>query len=94
MDGAAPMVIGSNVRLEPGPPAPFPSDARPICSIADEQGEDISYGILLAADGDGIELIAAPFVATAATIRIGRIWAEPVQSEWRLLGKLSPAWAS
>ncbi len=77
------------VVLEPGPPLPLTQAARPVCSLADEEGEDLALGV--------VEQAQPLRVFTACTkpvrrVRLGKMWAGPAAGGWRLLEKLSPAW--
>ncbi len=61
-----------------------------MCALADE--EDMSIGILLAADAAGARLFAPLPPRPPLRIRLGKMWAAPAAGEWKLIEALSPAW--
>ena len=81
------MSLPKPALIEPLRPAPFVDDARPVCCLADESGEDRVLGILL-----GDHLLAPPPPRPPTILRLGAMWAEPEGEGWRLLDKLRPAW--
>lgn len=92
--GAELQALPSGIIAEPGPPAPFTGAARPVCSLADEAGTDLAYGILQGMDADRFQMLTSGPASAACRLRLGRMWAEPKDGAWRLLEKLEPAWAS
>ena len=40
------------------------------------------------------EVEAPPPPRPVATVRLGKMWAEPREGGWRLLEKLEPAWSA
>jgi polynucleotide 5'-hydroxyl-kinase GRC3/NOL9 len=77
--------------FSPAPPRLFESAARPVCALGDAAGRDFAYGLLL--DTDPVTMLVRERVGAAATIRLGKMWAEPVEGGWRLLDTLRPAWS-
>jgi polynucleotide 5'-kinase involved in rRNA processing len=72
---------------EPAPPRPATGSERPVCAIADAQGEDRAIGILLAPDR-----LLTRFRGLPHRIRLGKLWAVPGADGWTLLERLVPAW--
>lgn len=80
-------------QVKPAPPAPFESEARPICSLADEAGADMEIGILEVFDEETLFIRARPPSRPPRLLRLGRMWAKPGgQGAWTLLEKLNPSW--
>nr|WP_295373363.1 Clp1/GlmU family protein [uncultured Sphingosinicella sp.] len=75
----------------PAPPQLFESAARPVCALSNAAGRDFAYGLLL--DLEPVTMLVHGPIGPAATIRLGKMWAEPAESGWRLLDTLSPAWS-
>ena len=78
--------------FEPNPPAPFATDARPVCALADDAGEDMKIAILLACGAAGATFLARTPARPAHRARLGKMWAQPHGAGWKLLDRLSPAW--
>ncbi len=83
-----------SVRFDPAPPLRFTGPERPVCALADNEGRDISYGILVAADEEEVSVIATPADVRSRIFRLGKMWARPRDTGWRLEEKLSPSWMS
>ena len=88
----AQMLTFHSLDFDPGPAAPLPGAARPICALADRAGIDRSYGILEAVEEGCVRIRAVAPERPIESIRLGRMWAEPKEGGWRLLEKLSPSW--
>ena len=78
--------------LQPGPLAPWESTARPVCSLADAQGDDLALGIVQGADGGALSVYTRASTAEVQLVRLGKMWAEPREAGWRLIERLSPSW--
>lgn len=91
--GAAPLRL-EGTDFHPAPPAIPVGEARPVCALADENGRAMCLGVLLGADEGAATVQAPPPPRPARLVRIGKTWAERKGGEWRLLEKLSPAWAA
>jgi polynucleotide 5'-kinase involved in rRNA processing len=78
-------------KIEPAPPSPFLSDARPVCALADEAGADMEIGILEGSDEEGLFIRARAPARPPRLVRLGRMWAAPGNG-WKLLETLSPSW--
>jgi polynucleotide 5'-kinase involved in rRNA processing len=73
----------------PAPPRAFESAARPVCALGDAEGRYLSYGLLL----DSATMLVRRPHGRAATVRLGKMWAEPLEGGWRLRDTLDPAWS-
>jgi polynucleotide 5'-hydroxyl-kinase GRC3/NOL9 len=82
----------SSLRFDPAPPAHLEGAARPVCALADPMGQDVGYGIVEEVGEEAIVILAPPLEAPVATVRLGRMWAERREQEWRLLETLRPSW--
>jgi hypothetical protein len=91
LDGASTLAIDA-AALEPGPLAPWDSPARPVCSLADADGNDLALGIIQAAEGETLSVYTRAPIAEVRLVRLGKMWAEPKEGSWRLLERLSPGW--
>jgi polynucleotide 5'-kinase involved in rRNA processing len=81
----------SRLRFLPAPPPLLASDERPVCSVADERGRDVGYGLVLGPD----ELFVSKLPPEPTpVVRLGRIWARPGADGWSLLERLAPAWTT
>jgi hypothetical protein len=80
-------------KIEPAPPAPLVSDARPVCALADEAGADMEIGILEAIDRESLFIRARAPARPPGLIRLGKMWAAP-GNRWKLLETLSPSWCA
>jgi hypothetical protein len=78
--------------FEPGPPRLLEGERRPLCCLADAAGEDMLVGVLEDFGPDGVRIRAAAPPRPPTLVRLGRIWAKPVDGGWRLLDRLEPAW--
>ena len=76
----------------PGPPLAFEAERRPVCCLADAAGEDMALGVLERLGEESVRIRGTPPARPPAQIRLGRMWARPDGSGWRLLDKLEPAW--
>jgi hypothetical protein len=83
--------IAPDPKIEPAPPSPFLSDARPVCALADEAGADMEIGILEGSDEEGLFIRARAPARPPRLVRLGRMWAAPGNG-WKLLETLSPSW--
>jgi polynucleotide 5'-hydroxyl-kinase GRC3/NOL9 len=79
------------LSFEPAPPALFQGDARPVCALADEAGEDFALGILLDWDGSDATLLTTTPARHPHAIRLGKMWAQPAEPGWKLLDRLADA---
>ena len=82
--------VGS-VTFEPGLPVTPSNGIRPVCAVADAAGEDMAIAVLLAAGEDEVVLRVSPPPRPIARIRLGRMWAAPDDTGWRLLERRDPA---
>jgi hypothetical protein len=89
---AEPWSLPPGVGFEPASPRPPAGTARPVCALADEEGEAMALAILLAADTHRIALFSRRPVRPPARIQLGKMWAEPGDSGWTLLEPLAPSW--
>jgi hypothetical protein len=79
--------------IEPAPPAPFESEARPVCALADEAGADMEIGILEAFDPESLFVRSRTPARSPRLVRLGKMWAAPGNG-WKLLEKLGPSWCA
>jgi polynucleotide 5'-hydroxyl-kinase GRC3/NOL9 len=91
--GAQPRTFAA-LRLEPGQAMAFEASARPVCALADAGGEDMCIGLLLETQQGQVRVHCPPPPRPPAILRLGKIWAEPAAEGWKLLERLSPAWAA
>lgn len=90
--GAESLVL-TDIAFEPAPPVAIQLGGRhPICSLADAQGTDMALGIVEAAEEGRVRVLVRPPVRPAATIRLGKMWAEHRIGAWTLLDTLHPSW--
>jgi polynucleotide 5'-hydroxyl-kinase GRC3/NOL9 len=83
----------TGVAFEPAPPIAIALGARhPVCSLADAEGTDMAIGIVEAAADGTVRVLAPPPDRPVATVRLGRMWAEPRDGAWALLDTLHPSW--
>ena len=88
LEGASPQGF-SGLSFEPAPPAPLIGEARPVCALADEAGEDIALAILLGWDKAGASLLTPPPARPPHFVRVGKMWAQPAETGWKLLARLA-----
>lgn len=84
----------ADLRLEPGDALAFEASARPVCALADSDGEDMAIGVLLGTEEGHVRVHSPRPPRPPAFLRLGKIWAEPAADGWKLLERLSPAWAA
>jgi polynucleotide 5'-hydroxyl-kinase GRC3/NOL9 len=89
--GADRLLIPPAVRFWPSPPPPLTETARPICALASASGEDMRIAVLESNDEHGSTVYAARPSQQVATVKLGKMWAEPGPAGWRLLDQLRPA---
>ena len=89
--GAATLLLPP-LPFEPAPPRRFDSARRPLCCLADAEGNDMAVGVLEEISEDGVRIRSAVPPRPPALLRLGRIWARPDADGWKLLDKLEPAW--
>ncbi len=82
------------IDVWPGPLAPWDTAARPVCSLADEAGEDMILGVIERVDPETLQIRSRMPAGPVRYIRIGKMWAEPKGDGWRLLERLSRSWAA
>jgi polynucleotide 5'-hydroxyl-kinase GRC3/NOL9 len=78
--------------FEPATPRSFDSDRRPLCCLADADGEDMAVGVLEEIGEGGLRVRADQTPRPPALLRLGRLWARPDGAGWKLLDRLEPAW--
>jgi polynucleotide 5'-hydroxyl-kinase GRC3/NOL9 len=81
----------TKAAFEPAPPIALGA-RHPICSLADADGTDMAIGILEAAEEGRVRILTRPPGRAAATIRLGKMWAEHREGAWTLLDTLHPSW--
>ena len=79
------------LRFDPAPPLPFTIEDRPLCALADTDGEDMAIGVLHAAGPERIIVQCAAPPRPIVTVRLGSIWLSPSGGAWRLRDRLTPA---
>ncbi|WP_146150923.1 Clp1/GlmU family protein [Allosphingosinicella deserti] len=79
------------LRFNPAPPLPFTIADRPLCALADSEGEDMAIGVLHAAGPERIVVQCAAPPRPVVTVRLGSIWLSPSGGAWRLRDRLTPA---
>jgi hypothetical protein len=82
------------IDVWPGPLAPWDTATRPVCSLADEAGEDMTLGVIEHVDPETLQIRSRAPPRSVRYIRIGKMWAEPKGDRWRLLERLSRSWAT
>ena len=91
--GAEPLLLPRETPFVPAPPALLAGATRPICALADENGQDMALGVLEAVTSDAVRLLGPRPPRPIRRVTLGRMWVEPFDDGgWRLLEKLSPAW--
>ncbi len=92
LSGAEPLRL-RQVVFHPGPPLPWPTTARPVCALADDDGTDMCVGVCAGFDEEAAFVDAPPPPRPVRLVRLGKMWAEPQPAGgWRLLEKLHPSW--
>jgi polynucleotide 5'-hydroxyl-kinase GRC3/NOL9 len=91
LDGSSLLVL-ENVKVDPAPPDPWETPARPVCSLADGDGRDMALGIVEAASEGAFYIRARTPPEPVRLVRLGKMWAEPKEGRWRLLDRLQPSW--
>jgi hypothetical protein len=86
--GAEPLEL-EGAAFEPGPPLPLADEARPICALADDEGEDMLLGVLTSVEPLVVHALPPP--RPPRHVRLGKMWAAPSPSGWTLLDRLVPA---
>ena len=81
----------SDIAFEPAPPIEL-GGRHPVCSLANADGTDIVLGIVEAAEEGRVRILARQPESPAATVRLGKMWAEHKEGAWTLLDTLHPSW--
>ena len=81
------------IQFTPAPPAMFETRARPLCALVSPEGEALSLGIPEQADGETIAVYSRMPARAIKLLQLGKIWAEPSDNGYKLLGHLTPSWS-
>jgi polynucleotide 5'-hydroxyl-kinase GRC3/NOL9 len=81
------------LRVDPSPPAPFADARRPLCALADADGEDMALAVIDTVYAGRLQLRCTPPPRPVARIRLGHMWVKPMEGRWSLADRLQPAWS-